>query len=259
MAAKTRSSFFFGPEVLASDVYFSFSEGGPELIATLLPGPYSPTTFAAELSRAMSAAGSQEYTVTFDRITRLLTISAAAGFEIWRQSGSFAGSSIWVNSGFTAVTDQTGSNSYTGQEPSGFEYRPQFFLLDFVPSAHRREALEAAINISASGKKEVVRYGLASFMECTIDLVNDYKQSDDFLVESNQNGVSDCLRFLNEAIKSGSIEFMLDRDAPENFEVLRLESTIESAQGIGFLLRERLDIGEGFYTTGKLIFRKVEF
>lgn len=51
---------------------------------------------------------------------------------------------------------------------------------------------------------------------------------------------------------------MKDRDDPNSFIKLRLESTRESRSGTGYKLRERNDLKlSGYFDTGNLKFRKV--
>lgn len=257
MALMTRSQFFFGPEITDLEVYLDFSEGGPEIIAQINSNAYSPETFADEIARAMSEAGTQNYDVSFNRSTRVLVISAPGPFELLIGTGSHAGSTLWLKMGFTGVVDLTGFSTYSANSACGYSYRPQFHLLDYVSTDQRQEAVETSINISASGKREVIRFGTAYFMECNIDLINNYKQIDNSFLENDLLAIENVIFFLQNITNNGDVEFMPDRDDPTTFEVLRLESTEENKDGLGYKLKERLEYGPGYFSTGKLVFRKV--
>jgi hypothetical protein len=258
MALKTRSQFYFGPEILDNEVYIDFDEGSGEIIATITAKSYSPETLADEIASAMSAAGSQTYFAEFNRQTRTISISAAAPFDLLINSGTHNGSVIWDKLGFTGNVDLTGLTLYTSDSAVGYVYKPQFFLLDYIPSSHRQEAVEASVNLSASGRREVVRYGTVAYMECTIDLINDFKHGEDSWLETNVNGVSDAVFFMQNITNNGDVEFMADRENALDFEIMRLESTSENSNGLGYRLDERLEYGSGYYSTGKLVFRKVD-
>lgn len=67
--------------VTSDNNYIFFSDGNQLRSATLTPGVYSADQLADELSRAMSAGGTQTYKAEFDAISRKLTVSGAAPFK----------------------------------------------------------------------------------------------------------------------------------------------------------------------------------
>lgn len=258
MALTTRSSFYFGHEVTLNTLYIDFNEGGPELTAILNPGYYSPTEFALEVQRAMLAAGALTYAVGFNRTTRKITISANSTFALLKSSGSHADNLLYDLLGYTGG-DLTGASTYTFTGTSGYEYRPQFFLLDWVSQDQRQEAVESNITTTGSGIVEIVRFGLQKFLEFTIDFINNDFRNSDSLIESNQTGFEDAVLFMQEITKKGHIEFMMDRDDVNSYLTIMLESTASNRQGIGYRLVEK--IGQGlvnYYTTGLLTWRLIE-
>ncbi len=64
---KTTPVFYFDFRVTAESFYLNFQDGLLEVAAQLRPGNYSAQNLAVEVSRAMSDAGGQDYTCTFNR------------------------------------------------------------------------------------------------------------------------------------------------------------------------------------------------
>ena len=67
--------------VLADNNVVSFSDNNATRTATLTNGTYSAVELSDELARAMSAAGSQTYTVSFHPVSGKLTVSAPGQFK----------------------------------------------------------------------------------------------------------------------------------------------------------------------------------
>ena len=59
----------------------AFGDGNSERTATLNPGLYSAEQLADEVARAMSAGGTQSYTVTHNPLTNRLTVTAPGTFR----------------------------------------------------------------------------------------------------------------------------------------------------------------------------------
>lgn len=260
MALKTRSKFYYGPEISANDIYIDFSEDNiTEKIAVIQAGPKSPELLANEIQDALNAVGGQDYFVTIDRVTRLITISAQDDFTLKIATGSHFGTNFWAQIGFVSSIDLVNQNSYTGINPVGFEYLPQFFLLDYIPPTRNKDTIESTQNETATGIVEVVRFGVKSFVDLNIDFITNIKHDESSLIESNQFGVEAAEQFMSEIIKKGTVEFMEDRDKPDVFYTLRLESTQKNRSGLGFIIEEK--IGEGlpeYFKTGILKFRVLE-
>lgn len=258
MALKTRCKFYYGVEVLQDENFFDFDEGSGELTATIAVGIYSPQEFATKLSAALSNAGGQAYSVTFDRTARSLTISAAAPFDILISSGSHAATTLYTNIGFSGGVDLTGASSYTGPSTIGIEFVPQFYLLDYVALEHNIQSVQASINETASGDVEVLKYGRKRFMECSLDFISNVKFNDDVdsFWTSDVQGVEKVLDFLDSITQKGKAEFMPDLNDVDTYFTLLLESTETQRDGTGFKLKEMTEYGCDYFSSGKLIFRE---
>lgn len=259
MALKTRAKFYYGISVPTGATYIAFQETtGPIRSAKLKVSSYSLTGFVAEISRALNAAGTQIYSVTVNRSTRRITISAPANFSILITTGPYAGSELYSIMGFP-LTNQTGSNSYTGTNAVGKSYSPQFFLLDYVDTEKSQDAVDASINETASGSVEVIRYGTKKFMKCSIDFVTNEKTAIDSWIENDPAGVENCIDFLQDITQKTKLEFMPDRDQPNTFQTFILESTASNRSGLGYELQEKVGDGLlGYYNLGRLVFRLIE-
>lgn len=243
------SKFYFGTEVTLTNFYLNFDEGGSELTAILRRGYYSLTDFAAEIARAMTEAGGQTYSVSVNRSTRVLTISASGSFSLLITSGTNVGQDIFSLAGFSGV-DVTGT-SLSGGSGAGYEYIPQFRLQDYVKPGQRQETIDSTINETGSGRIEIVKFGLRSFIEMNIRFITSVCQGG--AIENNPEGYEDAEFFMTELIKRGDIEFMPDRNDTSTFYEISLDSTEQDSKGLKFKLTE--EPVQDYYKTGKLVFR----
>lgn len=92
--------------------YIDLNEGASDLLATLTEGVYTPTTYAAEVKTQLDVAGALTYTVSYDSVLRLFTISAGSNFTIKFATGTNAVRSAARTLGLSAE-DLTGDDSYT--------------------------------------------------------------------------------------------------------------------------------------------------
>jgi hypothetical protein len=257
MALLTKSKFYFGVSVDPENNVLDIDEGTGSFPVTLAVKAYAPSEIATALSSALNQAGTLNYSVTLNRTTRLLRITASGAFSIRRATGPNSASNIYSVLGFPGGTDLTGLSQYEGTAGVGFEFEPQFYLLDYVPLEHNIKSVKASINETGSGAVEVIRFGTKRYMECSIDFISDQKFIGDEIWESNVNGVSDALNFMGFAIEKATMEFMPNRLDVANYTKLVLESTESDSQGVGFRLIEMLDYGAGIYRTGRLVFREI--
>lgn len=254
-----RSLFYFGFEVTKDNNLLDFTESTSPLVnrvAVLTPKYYSPTEFALEVSRALTIAGTQSYSVIFNRTLRSFDYSAGVSFTFKSNTGANASIGPWALMGIDTSSDPSGT-SFSGFNDTGYAYRPQFPLLNYVPSENIQDAVEATISETGSGVIEVVRFGNKNLMECQISFINNHCWPSNSYIEQNLTGYEDALLFMREIVKKGHIEFMRDRTDVSNFETFVLESTPQNSKGLGFRLTEEFNFGEGIYTTGRLVFRKV--
>lgn len=257
MALLTKSKFYFGVQISSGNNVLDIDEGSGLIQVSLANKAFAPSEIATALASALNESGSLNYTVTLNRTTRLLRITASGTFSILRASGPNSASNIYSTLGFPGGTDLTGLSQYEGTVGVGFEFEPQFYLLDYVPLDHNVKSVKASVNETGSGAVEVIRFGTKRYMECSIDFISDQKFIGDEIWESNVNGISDALNFMGFAIEKATIEFMPNRLDVANYTKLILESTESDSQGVGFRLIEMLDYGAGIYRTGRLVFREI--
>ena len=230
MTIQTRSVFYYGHEIDDTNLYLNFSEGGPEITIQLSIGGYSLTDFATEIATQMTQAGGQEYSVTVDRDTRQLTISATSNFELLVNTGTNVGSSAWSLMGFTGGSDLSGSNSYQGPSGSGKEFAPQFWLQDYVDLNDSQDRVSATVTQSANGTVESVSFGLVRFLEFNCRFQTNINQGSNGPIESDADGVESVRDFLVEITKKNNIEFMKNRDDRATYSKILLESTPASKE-----------------------------
>jgi hypothetical protein len=255
---QTYSKFYYGFEVSSDNRYVDFKEGAPELTATLNIGSYSMTEYAAELARALNAAGALDYTVTVSRVTRKFTVAASGTFQLLVTSGSHFGTSAFSKFGFTGV-DRTGTNTYTGDTGGGSEYRMQARLQSYTPSSNWQGYSDASVSKSASGRKEVVGFGTEKFIEMNIKWVTDIMLNNICPTDWHRDSIStvaDLRTFMQFITTVKPVEFMEDEDVPGTYETLVIEKTPAESKGTQYKLIELYDKGlVGFFETGTLTFR----
>jgi len=234
---KTWSKFNYGIQISTSNNKLDFSEGSGQLTATLESGDYTLGEFAEAVSTAMNTVGALDYTATLDRATNQVTLSAPSNFSLLLSSGTNIGVSYADLLGFMQVVDLTGASTYTGSDPAGFEYFPQFLLQSYVPPEHQRKSADATINKSGSGRVEVVRFGIERFIDMDIRFITNLPM-DHNVIRNNPNGLADAIEFLNDISEKNRFEFVPDVDLPDNYYKVILESFPGYENGTGFKLKE---------------------
>jgi hypothetical protein len=260
---KTRSSFIYGFIIDAESTFLDFNEGTIDLVAELNPGSYTLTDLGEEISRAFNTAGTLEYTVTVDRINRKYTISTTATVSFLTGTGSNLGLDGWNVIGFNTGADNTGASSYESDNTVGSEFRPQFFLQDYVSFDNWKGFAASKVNESASGVTEVYSLGSRDFAEFNITLQNNGSSGNhpkNSIVEYDAQGETSLRSFMEFAITKGPMEFLPDRDdlSDSGFIKMLLESVPGSSSGTEFKLKELYGRGlTGWFETGKIKFRKL--
>lgn len=251
----TDCKFFYGWEVTPTNKYIDFNEAGTDFVAILTEGVYSSAEFIAEISRAMNLAGAYDYTVSFDRSVRSISISGSSVFSIKPQTGANVAVSAFPLMGFTI---DAGPASLISGSASGSEWVPQFKAQSFVDFEDNQSAVDGSVKQAANGTIQAFRFGTKKIMECNFKFVTNVYQSAGNPIANNQSGVSDCRNFLIYATKKAPLEFMPDKNSPSSFSVCVLESTDVDSMGLGFKLKEMFSQGlVGYFETGLLKFRKV--
>lgn len=253
----TWSRIYYDIEITSDNRYLSFDEGGSELIAEVTRGKYTPTQAVAQVAAAMSDAGTQAYSVSMNRTSRRVTISAAAPFTLRTTSGSTAASSVFSTLGFSGADVGPGT-TFTGAGTLGREYRPQFLLQDWISPDHYKKSVDSTVKKTADGRVEVVTFGLERYLQMHIRWATNKAVGGDVL-RSNPTGVEDLVDLMDWLITKAPVEIIPDENSPGTFYTTILERTAESQQGTDYKLKELYDKNlPNFYETGPLTFRVIE-
>jgi hypothetical protein len=183
---------------------------------------------------------------------RTLTINSDLNFSILIATGPFVGSSIWTRLGLGAL-DLTGAATYTGST-IGKEYRPQFYLLDYVDGNNNQRAIDSTLNETSGGVVEVIRYGTKKIYEMNFDFITTERQEN--YIENDLLAVDKIRNFLEDITQKNLIQFFPNRDDTTESVTLILETTPESGNGVSFKLKEKPGLPD-YFTTGLLTFREV--
>lgn len=258
---QTYSKFYYGYRITAEPYngYIDINEGSGEIGIELPVGSYTLNEFVDIIRSSLLAQGTLDYTVTANRATRIITITADSAFSILSNTGSHVGSSAYSLMGFKTSSDYSSSTSHVGILPSGSCFYPQFLLQSYVPSEHWQSKNEASVNVASSGTSvEVVNFGIAKFIQADIKFITDIPM-DGVVIKNNQSGVSDAVDFLKYITNKNYFEFIPDVNDPDVFEKVLLESTPDFNDGTGFKLKELYDKNlPGVYETGVMVFRVVD-
>ena len=259
MALSVYSKFYYGFKITENACAIDFVDGTGVHEAILTVGTYTLAGIVAELSRAINATGGQAYTVTVDRATRKISISADEPFELLCENGANQYQTAFPLLGYTGGIDLAGETSYEGEDGAGFEYEAQFPLQSYLPTWANKRPISGAKKKTATGIVEAVRIGLERRMECELLYVTDIPHPQDHIIRTNVEGVSALVKFLDYATTLAQVEFMEDGQKPDEFEVLVLDVTEDSPDALGYKLREQYDEDlPDYYRTGKLTWYAVE-
>lgn len=253
---KTLSKFYYGTTVTTQNRSIDFSEGGPEIQATLKVGSYTATEYAAEWQRALREAGTRAYTCSFNRTTAKLSVTSPSGpFSLLSNTGSRAGTSAWTMSGFTTASDKTGSLTYTGTNIVGSVYYPQYILEKYSNPDHVIVKEGASVNITPQGTVTQISFGDGTRITMNMILITDITTITNKNFVPNANGISEFMTFMRFLLTKGLVEFMPDKDTPATFYKVFLEGTADDRQAAKFKLKN-MKVPD-IYETGELTFRKV--
>lgn len=258
MSITTYSKFYYGIEITEDNCKMDFDEGGGELTATLDYGTYTPEEIADEVAEKLNAVGAFTYTCTFNRTTRILTITSSSSTELLFNSGSNSAESAYSTLGYSTASDETGT-SFVGDSVCCSQYLPQFILQSYVPVDNFIEQQSATVNETVTGRQELITFGDTYMTRFNITFITDITQPSGGPIVSNASGVSDALEFLQWITKKNKIEFMEDKDTASSYINLVLDSNVASKNGTTMRLKELYDKGlSGYFETELLTFRKVD-
>ena len=257
MALATIPAFYYIDGIDSNNRNGNFIEpnvGPTELTAVVADGDRSITDLMNAVQIAFNNAANADITVTFDRVTRLVTIASTDDIDLLVTTGSNAANSFWSLIGFT--TDRTGGTTYVGDQPIATVYSPQFLAQNYVSFDDYEDNIEESINESAGGVVEAVTFTRIAKMEINFTQIQDRPRSKNSAIRNNPNARAEARALLRFLANKTELEFMEDRDNPAVFSKVLLESIRGNSAGTGFKLRELLPQVDVF-ETGLMTFRKI--
>lgn len=256
----TYSSFLYGFTIDSDNKYLDFKEGaGAEVTAVLTTGDYTLQDLMQNIEDAMNEAGGLSYAVTANRTTRIITITVASStMNLLAATGTNVASSVFSTIGF-ASSDSGNVTSKAGTTAVSSLYYPQYKLQDYVDQKDSRKLREATLQTSSAGLVRVHSFGVDRMFEFSMKFATDIFQPSSGPIVNNSTGVDDLREFMQYCIQKKFLEFMPDKDSPNTFYRVVLESTSDDGKGMGYKLQEQYSKGlVGYYETGILKFRVIE-
>lgn len=256
----TYSKFYYGITITSENKYLDFDEGSGELNAEIVTGTYTLEDLALAVQDALNEAGVFTYTVTVNRSTRIMTISSTGLTDYLAATGTnvLLGYSIFSTLGYLPI-NVFNTTSYIASNAIGSVYLPQYKLQDYISQEDSRMNRSSTLSTSASGKVELQSFGIDRMFEFSIKFATNIYQPNGGPILNNQNGITNLRSFLQWLMNKNYIEFMPDKDSPNNYFRLVLESATGSSDGTGYKLQEQYGKGlTGYWETGILTFRIIE-
>lgn len=260
MALSTHSVFYYGYQVTADNQYINFKEGaGAEKTAVVPVGTYSLTRLLQVVAAALNTASSITWSVTVNRTTRIVTITADSTASLLFLTGGNAINSIATLLGIAGL-DYLNQTTFVGTSASGKEYRPQYLLQDYKDKTETQRLINATVNKSASKQTvSVQHFGVEQFYKFDIKYITDRDvRGSDAFYKYNPNAVAEVKEFLQWITQKYIVEFMPDENAPDTYDRMYLDASAAVSEGTGYELKEKVDVDlPRFYDTGLLTFTVV--
>lgn len=254
----TFSKFHYGIQIDSDSNYLDFNEGTGQISAVLRNGNYTFDTLADEIEYQMNLVGTQAYSVTANRSTNKITITAASAWILMAGTGTNSANGCYTALGYN-LSDTSSTVSHTADNAIGSEYFPQYKLQDYVSSEDSQSLRNESVMVSASGKVEVVYFGTDKMFEFNIKFATDIYQPSSGPITNNPSGVSDLRSLMEYCTNKYEVDFYPNKDdSTEHYRVV-LESTPADSKGTGFKLEEQYTRGlVGYFESGLLKFRVIE-
>ncbi len=254
----TFSKFIYGTTITSANNLGDFKEGATSFIATLGNSPMTLGEIVVAVAAAFNMVGGQTYTVSINRTSGLVTISAASNFSLLLSSGISVGQSFWSILGFHQGADLTGSNTYTGSVQAGSTYLPQFLLQSYVGPNEYRKSIDPTVNRTATGRTELVSFGVDQMIEMDIQFITNLVM-DGVVIKNNPNGLTQADAFLQDITNGKSrFEFVPDILNPGTFLKVVCDVTQGFNDGSGYKLQEQyMQNLPGVFNTGVILLRVV--
>lgn len=255
----THSLFVYGVEITGDNRYFDFSEYGNDFTITLDLGFRSVSQLLDQLESAMNASSVNVYTISFNRTTRKVTISADGNFDLPVNTGPSALLSVYTTIGINNSVDFTSVTSVAGTSAVSSTYTTQFMLQNYTAPDDFKVQRFATVNESAAGNVQLSTFGQDSFIEFSLKWVTDTKMQTTRFWRNRSNGVAQLRALMEYAYFKYPLEFSPNENDPSTFFVIVLESSNEGTSGSGFKLLEQYERGlVGIFETSVLKWRILE-
>lgn len=260
MSVAERSAWIYGHNINTLNRSIDFVEESSlatQRLAEIETRDYTLGEFVDAIAKALNKAGTQEYTVTLDRLTQKITISAANNFNLLVTTGSTSAISAYPLIGFTS--NKSGLNSYEADTISGKLYEPQFRLQRYIDFLDDQAANESKVNIATNGQTvEAVSFGQRQVMSCNIRYATNILNQR--VIDNNPQGVEDLREFLVYATQKYKLEFLPDKTNRLFFYDCILETTPNSNDGTRFQLKELYSRGlANYFESGTLTFLRINY
>jgi hypothetical protein len=252
------SKFYYGIYV-GEQNYLDFHDGTSLRSISIKSGGYSLTGLGIEIAKAMNAASTLTFYCTFDRSSRLLSINGSGIFSLLFASGPNSALSLKDVIGFQGV-DYSGAALYSGLNAVGKEYKPQFYLQNYVDADFNKTPISAVVNRSTSGRVfEVVKFGSDNIFRFEIKYTTNLKIEGGSPIKQNLTGVEDLKDFMEYSSEKWPLEFMKDEEDPDDFSQVILESTPSNQDGVGYEISPdySAQLPEFYTLGGELVFRRI--
>lgn len=257
MALNVHSVFFYGHTIDENNNLINFKEGaGAEKTAEIPVGSYTLTKFLSTIVASLNAASSLDWTGSVNRLTRVVTLTSSGTASLLFGTGSNALNSPAALLGF-AATDLLNLTSFVGSEGSGYEYRPQFPLQNYVSKNQNKKLVNAVVTKSASGDNiSVQSFGVDRMIKGNVKFIT--SQPTEGKLRNNPNAVEEAQDFMDYIVEKNPIEFMENESDPDTYDRVYLESAGMTMDGTSYELIEYVDRNlPEYFETGTLTFKVI--
>lgn len=230
-------AFIYGYSIDSSNNKIYFQEPADISVreAIIPSGSYSLDTLRQEIMDLLNDNGTDVYTVTVNRASRTFTISATGNFDLLPSTDT---DSVFSTIGITS--DQTGSNTYTG-DTTGNIYYPQFPVQNYTRFEDKIVAINGNQTKSFSGIARASSLGRIRVMECSFQWITEIDFGcNNSPLKTNTNAFQDTRDFLDFCIDKNRVEFIPDTSDFDTYNVCVLTRTNTSRDGLDYEL-ESLD------------------
>lgn len=254
----THSKFLYGFEVLTESKWIDFDDGTSLFAVNIQTGSKTPDDLIFEIETAMNEVGSNViFTVSYNRSTRIFTISGDGAFDLLVDSGANAENGIYPVLGIAVASDFMGVTSVTGSTAVGSSYATQFKLQDYVPSLHNKSQRFAKVNKAASGKTTLVTFGTDEIFEMSFKWLTDRAQPSGGPIRNGT--IASFLAFLDHATSKKPFEFYPDENDTSVYYKVILDNSGEGGDGTAYRLNPKYGANlMGYYDTGVMKMRVIE-